>query len=379
MNDRSNPDKFEFIDELRGIAIILVVIVHTSQKIENLHPLVARLAEFGQMGVQLFFVASAFTLCLSFERSQADPRRLRNFFIKRYFRIAPLYYLAIPMYFVFSGIGFYLRGDLSDFLSRYNFLSVGANVLFLHGLFPVGSNNIVPGGWSIGTEMAFYAIFPWLFLYSRKVICSGKAGGTILFLACLAVCFSVQAALKMAFSFSMQNNSFLYFSLAAQLPVFVVGIITYFYIEKDKAPFTLTHIQSVLCFLLCSALCVAMYFVDIDRLYAILPTVVGIAFGLLLSLFKRKTSTSALLAKIGQLSFSIYIFHFMLARGVSPSLNKHLFYFLNPSAQLAVSVCFVLAGTVLISVMSERYVERRGIEAGKRIISSESLRWARRG
>ena len=87
--------KFEYIDLLRGLAILGVIAVHSQEQIPTLFQLTSSIFNYGQLGVQLFFVASALTLCLSMtERKEATPV---NFYIRRFFRIAPLYYFGIVL------------------------------------------------------------------------------------------------------------------------------------------------------------------------------------------------------------------------------------------------------------------------------------------
>jgi peptidoglycan/LPS O-acetylase OafA/YrhL len=50
---------------------------------------------YGARGVQLFYMVSAFTL-LSVSR---QPFNARSFFIRRFFRIAPAFYIAMIAYF----------------------------------------------------------------------------------------------------------------------------------------------------------------------------------------------------------------------------------------------------------------------------------------
>ena len=54
---------------------------------------------FGGYGVQLFFVASAMTLCMSLENNYGKSRWLMKYIVRRYFRIAPMYYLGRVLYF----------------------------------------------------------------------------------------------------------------------------------------------------------------------------------------------------------------------------------------------------------------------------------------
>ena len=51
--------KYKYIDALRGVAILLVIMVHCSNRFD-LPPLINQLMQIGPKGVQLFFIISAF-------------------------------------------------------------------------------------------------------------------------------------------------------------------------------------------------------------------------------------------------------------------------------------------------------------------------------
>lgn len=92
--------KRNYIDSIRGIAILMVVLVHTGQitllvsKSQHFTFIQPLLVKYGQMGVQLFFVASAYTLCLSSFNRKNETNKFTKYAIRRYFRIAPAYYIA---------------------------------------------------------------------------------------------------------------------------------------------------------------------------------------------------------------------------------------------------------------------------------------------
>lgn len=48
----------------------------------------------GQRGVALFFIVSAFTLFLSYDNRKEERHPTRNFFIRRFFRLAPMAFLS---------------------------------------------------------------------------------------------------------------------------------------------------------------------------------------------------------------------------------------------------------------------------------------------
>ena len=99
---------FKGLDTLRAIAALVVVIGHIElQKkeigIPNLinHPYI-RLAS-GHIGVVLFFVLSGFliTYLLAKEKEKAGKIAFKKFYIRRIFRIWPLYYLILLLSFLF--------------------------------------------------------------------------------------------------------------------------------------------------------------------------------------------------------------------------------------------------------------------------------------
>ena len=97
---RENNRQLAFINSIRGIAILMVVLVHTANNIDGLSVFSKYISSYGQMGVQLFFVASAYTLCLSAEYRSRENHKLKKYFIRRFFRISPIYYLGILIYFI---------------------------------------------------------------------------------------------------------------------------------------------------------------------------------------------------------------------------------------------------------------------------------------
>ena len=78
MADNNAYNKYEYIDAVRGYATLMVIAVHLSQRLD-MSSFLGLLAEYGQMGVQLFFIASAYTLSLSYERRINEKYSLLNF------------------------------------------------------------------------------------------------------------------------------------------------------------------------------------------------------------------------------------------------------------------------------------------------------------
>lgn len=103
MNDRraltSVEPRVEALDGVRGIAILLVVVMHcamfgTVRADIGEHPLTRTLL-LGWTGVDLFFVLSGFLITGILLRDKERPHYFRNFYARRALRIFPLYYVVI--------------------------------------------------------------------------------------------------------------------------------------------------------------------------------------------------------------------------------------------------------------------------------------------
>jgi peptidoglycan/LPS O-acetylase OafA/YrhL len=130
--------KIDRLDELKGVAIMMVILVHTSQKF-ILPSILSKAMSLGQFGCQLFFVISGFSLAMSFEQNHV----LRNYFFNRLISVAPGYYIAI---FLFTLSSLIERLVGFEPLSEITIGGIITNVLFAHGLFPEYCNSVVRGG-----------------------------------------------------------------------------------------------------------------------------------------------------------------------------------------------------------------------------------------
>lgn len=87
--------KFENIQLLRVLACLGVFITHLAPRL-GLEGIAAKAANFGASGVYLFFIISGYLVCLQKEiRPGSSLGELKSFYIKRLFRILPLYYAII--------------------------------------------------------------------------------------------------------------------------------------------------------------------------------------------------------------------------------------------------------------------------------------------
>ena len=149
-----------FIFILRFLAIFCVMIHHNAIYTNQLNNELYEFIPIGIYGVYLFFFISGY--CLSYSFFTRKENGYSSFYIRRFFRIVPLYLIfGILFYFLFRTAKYYYINEIF-FIdnSIYNFKNVISNLLFIHGFVVSANNNVVPGGWSIANEIFYYILFP---------------------------------------------------------------------------------------------------------------------------------------------------------------------------------------------------------------------------
>lgn len=304
--NRVKENKLDFVDGLRGIAIIGVLIIHCGQVgTNNYSTFYQTIIVNGAIGVQLFFVASAFTIFLTYgNRYGKEANQITSFFIRRFFRIAPMYYLGIIYFLWQDGFGErYWLGDVST-ISIWN---VASNILFLHSINPYWITSVVPGGWSIAVEVFFYCIVPLLFLRIRTLNQS-------------VTLFLITIGLRMIFHSLLLHNplitserlwkEYLFFYPINQLPVFACGIILYFLVKTKPEEW---RIDPIVVFFFCLLLLTQL----LTNTAFIFPLHIqfAIAFVILGYTLSRKDFfllINPITIYIGKISYSMYLVHFAI-------------------------------------------------------------------
>lgn len=225
------------MDLLRGAAISLVVLAHCGSATTSVVPgLASFAAHYGEMGVQLFFIVSGYTMMLTFG-VRDSLAAARSFYIRRIFRIVPLFWIAIPFYLlVTKGEGFAMWAP--DGVSARD---VALTVLCLHWSSVTAFNSVVPGGWSIAVEMQFYLLFP-LVIRLFRTRNGAILGYVLIAMVSVAAQFLAdkylvpQLAAALPKSQSYLAGAFFYCWLPRQSICFGFGILLYDFIERKNHP-----------------------------------------------------------------------------------------------------------------------------------------------
>jgi peptidoglycan/LPS O-acetylase OafA/YrhL len=219
------------LESLRGIAIVFVYVFHLDRFVVSVFPPLdtavavtpwLALIRAGNTGVSLFFVLSGFLLSRPvFADAARGPRAAAHFYLRRALRILPLYYAA-----VFAATILRAR-QLADLWDGVPYL------FFLNGVFGLATplNPYSWVWWSLATEVQFYALLPILPLLLR--VRYGRSIGIALALSYAAayVAYLCRYVTMSTIGGELQLAS----SLFGRAPQFLAGMITAWVYERFGA------------------------------------------------------------------------------------------------------------------------------------------------
>ncbi len=146
------------LDVLRSMAVLMVLFDHLTR-----HYHFDRYGDIGFFGVLLFFVHTSLVLMYSMQKSRLKGMALvKDFYIRRFFRIYPLSVLAI---FVAVALHLHSNGRGLSFGPRPSVLELISNLFLIQNL--TYSDSIIGPLWSLPLEIQMYLVLPFLFLWKN--------------------------------------------------------------------------------------------------------------------------------------------------------------------------------------------------------------------
>ncbi len=369
--DKTEPYvRLDFLDALRFFAIIYVVVSHLILIPQPNLAIPEWIAPFlingGDAGVSLFFVLSAFSLCYSMDKRSGEKMLLRHFYIRRFFRIAPLFYLLMLLYWIRDAFVFNVLHPVSEVL-------VNASLLF--NLVPSCITGFVWASWAIGVITVLYLIFPVIHRYIRNLY-----GALALFIFSILTSWIWSYFIKyygVATGYLTADDvSFVWgFGFLQHLPVFVCGIIVYHlffdYFRKinQKSRQTYGGIF-ILAFVLFYG---ALLTENMQNIMWGKKILHGICFSLLvlgLGLKPFNFLVNDKTAYFGRTSYSMYLFHPLLIFTIIPVYRWIYNFVPTDILEYLSSLVITLILLTVISLISYRYIEKTGMTLGEKLISN---------
>lgn len=340
----STGQHYVALDHVRALAAFIVFnwhFFHTWEGFPIPFEWAPRLPPFalldeGHWGVALFMTLSGYLFAKLLDgRSILFWRFLWN----RVIRLVPLLVLVM----VINGVMRYFKGES---LEAYFSLLIRGFVIWT---WP-------NGGWSVAVELQFYLLLPlllWLVRRSRWMP-----------LVVVAAALVLRVLLWRIYG---EVHTFSYFTIIGRIDQFVLGIVVFHY----RRLLTGRH-------LLATALLVGftLFYWQLDRLggffkypvypspsplWIVLPTIEAVTFASLIAWydtsFRHMSGTfSRWLGKVGEYSYSMYLWHFFFVFEMSRFVNDHVMKLTN----LYVTAAWALLGYLLmipVCWLSYRFIE----------------------
>lgn len=345
------------LDVLRGLAATWVVLFHLVYlTTPNLAPpaLIDKLIKSGGIGVTLFFVVSAFSLCLSSERHGGEGTW--PFYLRRLFRIAPLFYVILLVS---------LLRDQLAFGVQHSYMEIVASALFLFNFVAGWQEGIVWASWTIGIEMTFYLLFPMIWqrgkgIYPTLASALWLVGGSIVAYACI--------------TYFADGPQFWQWSFFKHLPSFLLGMLVFEVFAALRSDPTFGVAVGRVALAAGVLLALAMFYSEqqfplMAPLYwqAILCAL--ILLGSTLGAAQRFFSLPPL-RWLGRNSYSIYLVHPLIIVALQPTIKNIATGNQSEPLVFLISAALTLACTFIVSELCWYLVEQPGMRLGARLIRS---------
>ena len=354
------PSHLPALDGLRGVAILLVIATHTASGLFGalsiyedpadrghslqLSPWLDAVASYGYHGVTLFFVVSAFTLTR--QMRGAGPYDLRRYALRRIFRVGPGYWLAGLAYFTLLG-----NSARDGVPAGYTGLDLLSGFTFTGLFVSPAAVSIVPGGWSVQVEVAFYALLPLVLWVTRR---------RAVFMAGLTITAIIAAQVVMRHAALAGFWSYpLYTTPPIQLPVFLAGMTAgLLRPERWRTGRAEALVPAAAVALLAAAILVVPFspLAGWRMLLHVQFAMLAAGATLLAAWHPPRLLTSAALTSIGTVSYSMYLIHFVLLWPFYAAMHR----LLPAGGALAFGLTFaaVTASAYVLARFSYRWIEQ---------------------
>ncbi|MFE1281926.1 acyltransferase family protein [Klebsiella aerogenes] len=366
------------LDGLRGYASLWVLLGHICILTRCNIPILSN----PDFGVDLFILLSGYLMAKNYiERQHVEPwmsvKTVTSFWTRRFFRIAPLYYVLLIVAFIFGETFGHYRDAIAlawpetqTETARYTDSSM-ANVLthisFTFGFLPYYSFRTVLPDWSIGLEMQYYALFPFIMMLVMGI------GFIRTCLALIVMCVMAAFIFPGYFSAFPMPSMILF-----KLPLFISGMLLYKAVAENRKIYVMVALLSPLAAFLMG------YFTSPIRMIIEVMIILGMSILLMphsdksplkgIVFFSRKLLSARFSQFLGDVSYSVYLLHLMIVIPIIGILVKY-----NGFVDLAAPLRSLLVAVIslpivyMISLGLYQYIEKKGIMLGRKIINSKKI------
>jgi peptidoglycan/LPS O-acetylase OafA/YrhL len=312
----------------RLILAILVALSHADVRVFGLNP--------GVMAVVCFYLISGYVMTGLLRRHYVGIAKIPAFYADRVMRLFPQY-LVIAM---LTLCLFYITGKFTNFLQHPPvFQDIINNVIVVplnYFMFNTsGSFTLIPPAWSLGAEIQFYLIMPFLMWFRIRWLTFLL--GTIIF---------ILAALTF-----INSDTYGYRLLPGVLVFFLIGSKMHDLHENNKHLWKFSR----LVFALSIVAIACLYWLGKHTAPYNLETLLGLGIGVPLLAWLAPMKQNKIDNWLGDLSYGVFLNHFLLqwfVVGVPKTITEFTIY---------------LILSIVLSMVTQRWAERPILQLRKKL------------
>lgn len=335
-------NRLSYIDSIRFIAAFLVVIQHTTEVFRELTTCGVWISDyvntfdFGRMGVVMFFCVSGVVIPSSLKGSNKIVG-VKKFFVKRFFRLYPAFWLSLPLGWLTSWYIWNKPIDVLTVLANITMIPEALGKVGIEGLY-----------WTLQTELTFYFLCVILFcfgiLHKTKPL--------------IFICLTLLITYILMFT---RGNDCL---LILHLCIMFWGALFRKYIDREHYELILLLSLAFIAFFICVLpLLHYVYGANDAMVFKLLGgyTFAMLLFIILATCIKINNTKTAYW---GEVSYSIYLFHPVVFYPVFWLFGKCVY---GRGYHLLIYLLLITPFILLLSKFVYENVEKKYIDMGRRI------------
>ena len=361
---------FHSFDAFRFFAFFKVYVFHATAVVvaadgSALQWVKDHIAHGGGIGVSFFFVLSGFliTYILTFDKISHGNIGLKKFFVRRAFRIWPLFYLMVIIAFVIppdfaERIGYHMNGGGYDPDWRFSFTFLENYKMLLMDNVPKTTPLSV--FWSLCIEEHFYIVWMIVFYFLRRKYIPYYLIATV-FIAFFSRVFHADLYSAERISNNDLFTNMDYFAISGLLGYAVA--VNYKKVESFvlRIPL-LVRIAYVVGLIVVLLYQKAIFSHDNWVMNNLKYTIYALMFAILLAIFvpadsRLKISDNNILTQLGKISYGLYVYHIIWIHVV---LKLFLDYniMIDDWRKYFIFIGTTFCGTIVTSWLSYHYFEK---------------------
>jgi peptidoglycan/LPS O-acetylase OafA/YrhL len=360
-------DKLPGLHALRMTAAVAVFVLHVNFYAANFVDSVVSFTQaYFALSVQLFYLVSAFALMHSTRVYGRRQGWIRQFYLKRFWRIAPLFY----------AVAIVKTAYLSHRLGTVPSLTeIAFNATFLNNFSVRYVTSLVYAGWSVSVEVLFYLMFPLFFFYIRSL-----KSAAVLTAASIIVAQIAWACLEDIPVLPIGNMA--EYSVATNIPFFVMGVFAYLVYERllmtpwgdpEALPGDRLSFHAVFGALVVALIATDNHFNSWLRARGHIDQIMWGAIFALLALWVTIRPLTifnwAPIQFLGERSYSIYLLHFNIIVLLKPAI-AWVFQACQPRLgdwAMVPAVAMPFVPLVLLATVTYALIESPGMKVGRKL------------